>query len=217
MDAPETSHPTGRARTRGPEISDIGAVGEVGWNAGPAVSGNAGADVIDQGSWLVARLWSTPATLTSTPLVPGRYRFVLTFDGEATIERRGGTCRVAPRQLVLLDGQDRTVTRNPVLWARMEWHLPLPLLDPSLVAAVGRVADVPEHYAQLVAAVTNTVSTDPGFADGPGGLHLLPALQALVAGGLADAYGAPPRLTPTQHAVLVAARRHIDEIGRAHV
>lgn len=63
----------------------------------------------------------------------------------------------------------------------------------------------------MIAAVTNTVCTAPRFGDGPGGLHLLPALQSLVTGALDDAHGVPSKLTPAQHQLVTRARGVIDQ------
>jgi len=184
----------------------------MGWGADPSAGFVGSADLIDQGAWLVGRLWNTPAVLTSVSLPVGRYRFILTLDGEATIEREGGTHHVGPHQVFLVGGEERLVTRNTVVWARMEWHLALPLLLGSALAdSVGRVIPVSSNFEQLVAAVTNVISVGPRFGEGPGGLQLLPALQALVAGVLTEAHETRSRLTPAQYGVLMRARAIIDQ------
>ena len=196
----------------GGAISGLSVLGAVGWFPGAGAGGNASADAVDQGSWLVARLWNTPAVLTNTPLPAGRYRFILTLDGEATLEWAGRSHTISPHQFVVIDGREKITTRNTVLWARMEWHIHLPLLrDSTLLARTGHVTDISNDFEQLVAAVTNTISIDPAFADSAGGPHLLPALQALTTAVLNDAHGEPAHLTPSQNAVLTAARRYIDQ------
>ncbi|WP_424937689.1 MULTISPECIES: hypothetical protein [Bacteria] len=183
----------------------------MGWRATTRID-RSSVELTRGSTWTIARVWSTVGTLEAETLTTGTSRILLSVDGTAEAQVEEATFTLVPRTMLVVPGEVNLSITNTTLWARCEWHLRTPMLRHGLLAAHhGKPLHLSRDHYQLLATMTNVVSTEAGFGESRGAGVLLDSFASVVAAAVLDAVDTTPQLSKSQAAIIERARQVIDE------
>ncbi|MDR6868854.1 AraC-like DNA-binding protein [Microbacterium resistens] len=190
---------------RQPTLSSLG------WRTREHAPQRSSVELTTDGSWVVARAWSTTGSLDAEPLGQGATRIIVGVDGAARVHLGEEAVDVRPGEMVVLDGATPARVENDGIWARCEWHLRSPALRQQKFRAhfARAIALLPGDYA-LVTAITNVISTREDLGEPGGASTLHNALTDIALTGMLNWAGERTTLSPTQAMILQEANAAIE-------
>lgn len=178
----------------------------LGWSAQTSQPARSSVELTETSTWVVSRLWSTTGVLQALPRPVGTYRIIIGVDGEASVRVGNENFHIVPRKALIIDGGASILTENSGLWARFEWHLRTAVLQQERFSQyLSKPFEMDDDYYQVIAAMTNTISVVPGFAQSHGSGFMFGALTNIITAALINSVGMSDALSSTQSDLLKKA------------
>ncbi|WP_054681990.1 helix-turn-helix domain-containing protein [Microbacterium sp. No. 7] len=183
-----------------------------GWRTGRrGAAPTSSVEVVASGTWAVARLWSSPCVLTSSPLPPRSIRVVVGVQGEAEVVAGGVGSALRAGQMMVSAGDTPLSTDSSGLWARCEWRLPWRAAQHERFAPhFDRPLPLPVANHALLTSTTNALCGHPALGRSPSAGMLADVLSLIVQSAIVDATGEAMAFTTGQQALFRRAMSVIE-------